>query len=240
MTQTELLVLGRTAGFVFRAPGFSHPNTPVLVRAGLAFALSIAIATGVPTGHVLDLLPFIVALAGEVMIGAMIGIGASLLYDGAYTAGRMLDDYVGIRGSVPTANVTMAQGFGRLWSMLFLAGFFVLDGYAFVIIALADSFTHVAPGAFLVRDQLLQFAMALPVTIFRAAVTFAAPAIAVVAVIQLGLGAIARVVPRFSSFTLSFPIVFAAALLVTLVALPLAYPLSGDPRPWLVLPFAGH
>ena len=68
--------------------------------------------------------------------------------------------------------------------------------------------------------------------------TFAAPAIAVVAVVQLALGAVARVIPRFSSFTLAFPIVFAVTIVITLVTLPLAFPLSADPRPWLVMPWA--
>jgi len=57
----------------------------------------------------------------------------------AYAAGRLLDDYVGLRGSVPTANVTAASGFGRLWSSVFLAAFFLLDGWAIVITRFAQS-----------------------------------------------------------------------------------------------------
>ena len=237
MTQTEFLVLGRTAGFVARAPGFSHPSTPVVARIGVAFALAIGISPGVSAAHAFEPMPFLIAMAGEFLVGTIIGIGTTLLYDAAYTAGRMLDDYVGIRGSVPTANVTAAQGFGRLWSYLFLAGFFLLDGYAYVILTLADSFSHIHPGAFVTRADLLAFATAFPVTIVRASVTFAAPAIAVVAVVQLALGAVARVIPRFSSFTLAFPIVFAVTIIITLVTLPLAFPLSADPRPWLVMPW---
>jgi hypothetical protein len=45
-------------------------------------------------------------------------------------------------------------------------------------------------------------------------------------------------VPRFSSFSLAFPIVFAAALLVTLATVPLLAPLGA--RPWLVLPWGAR
>ena len=40
MTQTDLLVFARAAGLVARAPGFSHPSVPPMVRAGLALALA--------------------------------------------------------------------------------------------------------------------------------------------------------------------------------------------------------
>jgi flagellar biosynthesis protein FliR len=39
-----LLVFARCVGFVFRAPGFSHPGVPPPVRAGLALAMTGALA----------------------------------------------------------------------------------------------------------------------------------------------------------------------------------------------------
>jgi flagellar biosynthesis protein FliR len=82
----------------------------------------------------------------------------------------------------------------------------------------------------------MTFALALPATVLRAALAVAAPAIAVAATLQLALAAVARVVPRFSSFTLAFPAVFAAALIVTVSTVALLAPLGA--RPWLVLPWS--
>jgi flagellar biosynthesis protein FliR len=101
--------------------------------------------------------------------------------------------------------------------------------------AFAGSFDHVAAGAFAGNGAWERFALALPATILRAAFVVAAPAVAVAASLQLVLAAVARVVPRFSSFTLAFPVTFAAAVLVTLAALPLVAPLGA--RPWLELPW---
>jgi flagellar biosynthesis protein FliR len=235
MTQTMLLVFARAAGMTSRAPAFAHPSVPAVVRVGFALALAVAVAPHVASASPLDLVAFTFALAGEFALGAAIGFGAALLYDGAYYAGRTIDDYLGVRGSVPGANVTSAQAFGRLWSASFLAAFVLLDGWVPVVGAFADSFAHVAPGAFVTPDAWTRFALALPATILRAAFVVAAPAIAVAASLQLALGAVARVVPRFSSFTLAFPAVFAAALVVTVVAVPLLAPLGA--RPWLVLPW---
>ncbi len=238
MTQTALLVFARAAGLVARAPGFSHPSVPPVVRAGLALALACAVAPNVAPGHALALVALTVALAGDFALGAAIGVGASLLYDGAYFAGRTIDDYLGVRGSVPSANVTSAQAFGRLWSAAFLAAFVLLDGWVPVVGAFAGSFAHVPAGGSVGAHDLLRFALALPATILRAALVVAAPAIAVAAALQLALAAVARVVPRFASFTLAFPVVFAAALLVTIAAIPLLAPLGG--HPWLVLPWSAR
>jgi len=234
---TAWLVFARSAGLVARAPGFSHPSVPPMVRAGFALALAFGVAPSVARAPELELPGFTVALAGDFAIGAAIGFGASLLYDGAYFAGRTIDDYLGVRGSVPGANVASAQAFGRLWSSVFLAAFVLLDGWVPVVRAFADSFGHIAPGELGGSGAWMAYALALPATILRAAFVVAAPAIAVAASLQLALAAVARVVPRFSSFTLAFPAVFAAALIVTLATVPLLAPLGA--RPWLVLPWGG-
>jgi len=238
---TTLLVFARAAGLVARAPGFSHPSVPPVVRAGCAVALAFAVAPFVAPVRDLDLAAFTLALGGNVAVGAAIGFGASLLYDGAYYAGRTIDDYLGVRGSVPGANVASAQAFGRLWSSAFLAAFVLLDGWVPVVRAFADSFAHLAAGTLVAGSVSVadpawtHFALALPATILRAAFVVAAPAIAVAAALQLALAGVARVVPRFSSFTLAFPAVFAAALMVTIVTVPLLARLGA--RPWLVLPW---
>ncbi|HYZ16335.1 MAG TPA: flagellar biosynthetic protein FliR [Candidatus Acidoferrum sp.] len=235
MTQTALLVFARSAGMVARAPGFSHPSVPHVVRAGFAFALALAVAPHIAPVANLSLVTLSFALAGDFALGAAIGFGASLLYDGAYFAGRTIDDYLGVRASVPNANVTSAQAFGRLWSYAFLGAFVLLDGWVPLIGAFADSFAHVAAGGFADAGGWTRYALALPATVLRAALVVAAPAIAVAAALQLALAAVARVVPRFASFSLTFPVVFAAALLVTLAAVPLLAPLGAHPT--LVLPW---
>jgi flagellar biosynthesis protein FliR len=235
MTQTTLLVFARAAGLVARAPGFSHPAVPTIVRPAFALALALAVVPAVTPVHALSLAAFTLALAGDAALGAAIGFGASLLYDGAYFAGRTIDDYLGVRASVPNANVTSAQAFGRLWSYAFLGAFVLLDGWVPLVGAFADSFAHVRPGGFVDAVAWTRYALALPKTVLHVALVVAAPAIAVSAALQIALAAVARVVPRFASFTLTFPVVFAAALVVTVLTVPLLAPLGA--RPTLVLPW---
>lgn len=228
MTATALLVFARCAGFASRAPGFSHPSVPHALRAGLALFLTIAIVPGVPSVH-LDSMALVIALVVEFLLGSAIGIGASLLYDGAYAGGRMLDDYVGVKAMAPSIQLVAPSGFGRVWSIAFTGGYFMLGAYQVTLLAFAQSFERVAPGAHVDPHAWLAFAGALASTIVFVAVAVAAPAIALAFVVQVGVAALTRAIPRFAGFSLSFPLVFGAVLLVTAVSIPLLSARAGHP-----------
>ncbi len=232
MSDGELLVFARCSGFVFRAPGFSHPSVPPPLRAGFAYALSLAFAhayarVAVAPGRL------VFAVVSEALLGAAVGTAASMLYDGAYAGGRALDDYVGIRASVPSADVAAGAGFGRLWSLAFATAYFTLGGYRVALAAFGDVFHSLPPGTLASAPSLQLFALTLPQTLLRAAVFVAGPAIALALVAQGGLAVVGRVVPRFSTFTLAFPIVFGLVLLATIAALPLA--IEAAAAPWMDL-----
>jgi len=228
VTEVQLLVLARCLGFVFRAPGFSHPDVPPLVRAAFGYVLSLSLAARPAASHAVPA-GFVFAFASELALGAAIGTAASLLFDGAYSGGRALDDYAGIRGSVPTANVASGSGLGRLWSLAFVTGFFVLGGDRFALAAFAGGFDTLPPGALVAEHDLNTFALALPTTLLRAALFVAGPALAVGLVVHVALAVVARVVPRLSMLSLSFGLVLGATILVTLASLPAIVVAAGTP-----------
>jgi flagellar biosynthetic protein FliR len=224
MSDGELLVLARCAGFTFRAPGFSHPSVPPPLRAGFAYVLSLAFARAyAPHGSFTG--GFVLALAAETLVGAAVGTAASLLYDGAYAGGRALDDYVGIRASVPSADVAFA------------AAFFTFGGYRVALTAFGELFRSLPPGVLVAAPSLRLFALTLPATLLRAALFVAGPAIGLALVAQGGLAVAGRLVPRLSTFALAFPVVFALVLLATLAALPVA--LRAAAEPWMDLTLLG-
>lgn len=228
MSATALLVFMRCAGFASRAPGFSHPSVPHSVRAGIALLLTIAIAPGVRSAHVSGV-ALLVALVVEFLLGSAIGIGASLLYDGAYAGGRMLDDYVGVKAMAPSVQLVAPSGFGRVWSIAFTGGYFLLGAYRVTLLAFAQSFARVAPGAPFDPHAWLTFASTLASTIVLVGIAVAAPAIALAFVVQIAVAALTRTIPRFAGFALSFPLVFGAVLLVTAVSIPLLSARAGHP-----------
>ena len=228
MTSAALLVFARCAGFAFRAPGFSHPSVPRVARAAIALFLTMAILPGV---HVrkYDGLALVVLLVTEFLIGTAIGIGSSLLYDGAYAGGRMLDDYVGVKAMAPSIELVAPSGFGRIWSIAFTGAFFLLGAYNATILGFAESFARIPPGVPLLASAWQGYAITLASTIVLVALAVAAPAIALAFITQVALAALSRTIPRFASFTLSFPLVFGVVLLVTAVTIPLALTQAGHP-----------
>jgi flagellar biosynthetic protein FliR len=222
------LVFARCLGFVFRAPGFSHPAVPPPLRAGFAYVLAPALAAPY-AGRPVAAGSFAVAAVVEFALGAAIGTAASMLYDGAYAGGRALDDYVGIHASVPSANVAAGAGFGRLWSLAFATAFFAFGGDRVALGGFADAFVALPPGTLVASASLETFALTLPATLLRAALFVAGPALAFALVVHVALAAASRVVPRFSTFTLAFPLVFAAVLVATLAALAFALPAAAVP-----------
>ena len=147
MTQAYALVFARCAGFVFRAPGFSHPAVPPMVRVGLVLAFGLAPIAHAPSA--LAAHSFVLALALEVAIGALVGLAASVLYDGISAGARALDDYVGIQDSVRLAASSAGDAFSQIWTITFVAAFFVFGGYQLLIAVFASGFTSLPPGSLL-------------------------------------------------------------------------------------------
>ena len=217
---TQLLVMARCAGFVSRAPGFSHPSVPAPVRGGFALLLAMAVAPAAPVAGPTGDAAVLLALVVEFLIGGAIGMAASLLYDGAYAGGRVVDDYVGVRAIAPSLQLVAPSGFGRVWSLAFTGGFFLTGAYRLTLLGFTQSFTRMPPGSEPHLSAWGGFVADFVTAFVTVAVQVAAPAVGLAFVVQIGLGALSRVVPRFGSFTLAFPLAFAAALVMTAIGLP--------------------
>ena len=72
---------------------------------------------------------------------------ASLVYDGAYAGGRVVDDYVGVKAIAPSLQLVAPSGFGRVWSLAFTGGFFLSGAYRIALLGFAQSFERIPPGA---------------------------------------------------------------------------------------------
>lgn len=235
MSAAVALAFARLLGFAFRAPGFSHPSVPPPLRVGFALVLAFTLAPTLHLARQPASAAFACGIVTEFLIGAAIGFGAGVLYDGAYAGGRVIDDYVGIRSISPDAALFMSSGYGRIWSLAMTGGFFVLGGYRIVLLALARSFVAIPPETLGTLTDWHTFALALPEAVFSSALLVAAPSIALAFAVQVAIGALSRAIPRLATLSLSFPLAFAAALIGTAVALPRLYALAA--HPWLLMPF---
>lgn len=220
---TVLLAFARCAGFVFRGPGFSHPAVPPMLRAAFAIVLAVAIA---PSLHAnvshLDGVAAVLALMLEFLIGSTLGMAASLVYDAAYAGGRLVDDYVGVKAISPSIELVAPSGFGRIWSLVLTGAFFLTGAYRLTLWSLATSFERMPLDVPLHAGAWGAFAANFCMQFVAVALQIAAPAIGLAFVVQIALGSLSRVIPRFGSFTLAFPLAFAAALVATAIVVPYA------------------
>jgi flagellar biosynthetic protein FliR len=235
-----LLAFARCCGFVARAPGFGHPSIPSHARVLLAAGLTLAVSPALHGSPEIDGLSFIVAAITEALLGAAIGMFAAVLYDGAYAGGRLIDDYAGVRAIAPSIALVAPSGFGRIWSLAFTAGLFLFGAYVPIVLAFAQSFRILPAGHALLisHDAVYAYAVALPETIVLVGLTVAGPAIVVAFVVQIVLAALARTIPRFSTFPLATACVFASALLVTMFSVPALEHVAA--HPFLHSPLTGQ
>ena len=191
--------------------------------------LAIAVAPGARGGTHPDGIVLVAALATEFLFGTAIGIAASLVYDAAYAGGRAIDDYTGVKAIAPSSQLVAPSGFGRVWSLAFTGGYFLLGVYRFTLLAFAQSFARVPPGAPFDTGAWGPFALSLASTVFGVGVAVAAPAIGLSFAVHIAIGALSRAIPRFGSFTLVFPPAFGAALIATALAIPTLMQLAAKP-----------
>jgi flagellar biosynthesis protein FliR len=186
----------------------------------LALFLTMAVLPGVSAGRSPDgEVAFVTALVTEFLLGTALGMAASAAYDGAYAGGRAIDDYVGVKAIAPSVQIVAPSGFGRIWSIAFTGGFFLLGVYRPTVAAFASSFVRVPVATPFESDTWLPFVTHVAETIVVVGAGVAAPAIGLALVVHVALGTLSRAVPRFGSVTLGFPLAFAAALIAVAVAL---------------------
>ena len=227
MNAAVLLVFARAIGFLARAPGLGRANVPPALRAGLAFALGLAIAPGQPRVAA-DFATLVALFVSEAFVGAILGLGASLVAEAAAGAGRLLDDLVGLRASIPGIAVAPA-GFGGLWSLVFVVAAFALGGIDVLIVAFAHSFSVIPLGSGLDPAMLERFGLGYPGAFAGLAFELALPAIIVALAVHLAVAGLGRVLARFGNLTLGFPAAYAGVVLAGFASLAFVRDLAERP-----------
>src|SRR5262249_21967493 len=148
------LVLARVLGLCLTAPGLAVPGVSWRFRVGLAGVLGLALVPVLEQGVAAPPSWTDAAWAGlgGVLTGAMLGMTAGLITAGARAAG----DLVAAQAGLATATLFDPESgeevtaLGRLYGWVALAAFLGLSGPLALVRALADSFSVVPAGRFLI------------------------------------------------------------------------------------------
>ncbi len=155
-----LLVFSRLSGVMLAAPILASTVIPGKVRVLLVIGLTAAVYPTVLPGALagstvnpsanLDILTLAVAVAGEVMLGFLIGLLAMLPIAAVQLSGVVMSLQLGIGlGSIVNPALdTESDVIGELLTHIALAAFLVMGGLEMVFVAVCNSFAHVPLAGF--------------------------------------------------------------------------------------------
>ncbi len=226
LIQPFILVLLRISAMIVTIPVIGHRSVPVRVKAGLSLILAFVIFPFVGKQMPAispDLIPLVLQMAGEVMIGLIIGFTARFVFTGIQFAGELIGIQMGfsmanVLDPMSDLRVSVVAEMQYLMAMLV---FLAINGHHIFIAAMVDSYRLLAPFEFHFSGPLMQFILELSKDVFIIAVKASAPVAAVLLFTQLGMAIIARTVPQINILIVGFPIQIAAGLIFLGLSMPI-------------------
>ncbi len=218
------LVLARVAAVIGLTPVLGGAMVPRPVKVGLSLAIAGLLFPRIgPVDPPASLMALTLAVAGEIVVGALIGFVVAALFAGVQLAGQTIAAQMGFAAASQFDPMTHANSMVVGQFQFVLAGliFFALGGHLRVIEALAASFTRVPVAAAHLGGGVVQVVFDLTSAVFVAGLSIAAPVIAAMLLTQLGLGILARTLPQMNVFLVAFPLQIAIGLVALGLTLPL-------------------
>lgn len=216
-----VLVLFRLTGLFLFAPMFGSRIIPGKVKIMLALMLSLCVYpalldVGSPAHALvapviergLGLWSTAGAVASELLIGLILGFGASLPLTAVQLGGRVIDQQIGLGlAGVFNPEIDDQSGVvGEFYFVLALTVFLILGGHRALLSTLVGSFSHVPLGGFVADAGMAHLVVGLVSSAFELAIRVAAPLLCLIFLETVAMGFIARTVPQLNILSIGFPL----------------------------------
>ena len=214
-----LFVMLRVGALLMFIPILGSGQVPSRIKIGFILFVSIAIFPMVRSTPMHDpkgLFELVVCLFSEITIGLAVAYSARLMFTAVQIAGTVVDFQMGfgvvnVIDPQTETQVSVTSQFQNILAILF---FLALDAHHIIIMAIAERF-------FLIKPSQINFSTFTPEVIlllfqatFVTAVKIAAPIMAILFFISVGLGLVARTVPQMNVFIVGFPLQIGVGLLM--------------------------
>ena len=230
-------VLARVSGLVATAPTFTGAYIPMQVRAFLAVGIALVL---MPTQwNALQATPtnlpdYAILMAGELLIGMVLGMGIAILASGLQLAGQIIAQMSGmaLADVLNPGTDTELPVFSSMLYMVGLAVFVVIGGHRALIDGLLGTFESVPIGHGGVVGTIGHTISTMVSESFSLGVRAAAPAMVALLLATLVLGLVGRTLPQLNVLVLGFginTIVTMAALLISVGAVAILFQEYFDP-----------
>ena len=221
-----LLVLARVLAMLQVAPLFSSAAFPQVGKVGLALFLTIIVLPWVvERGYPLPAsgVQYALLLAGEVLVGLLLGFLVYLAVAAFQVAGQFLSLQLGFGAADVFDPFSRSQipALGQLFYLLALLVFLGVGGvHRFMLTGVLGSFQALRAGDLANPALLATFSRSLG-GLFATALTIAFPVFGSLLLVTLALALLAKAAPHMNLLILGLPISIGAGLVILLIAMPL-------------------
>ncbi len=215
----------RMSGALLFVPFLGNAAIPVRIKACLAVALTVLLypvyESQVPVIH--DAGQFVAVLAGEVVIGLLIGLGANLIFEALQLAGQA----IGFQMGFSLVNIIDPQTqvdtpvMGVFHQTIGLLIFLQLNIHHALLRGIARSLEFIPPGGFLLDRLAVVGLLKLTGMIWVLGLRIAAPVLIATVVTDLALGFLSKASPSFPALVVGLSVKTILGLVVLSAALVL-------------------
>jgi flagellar biosynthetic protein FliR len=204
-------VLARCSGIFVFTPFLGSMNIPVHVRVVLSFAVSylFVFSNHLPSlPAALTLTSVLLGVAGELMVGMVIGFAAYALFAGLQFAGQLIGFQIGLSlvntiDPQSSNRSTLLSVYKNHLGMMFFLG---LNGHHWFIQAIDSSLSIVPPYSMTLQSVLVAKLTDVTAQIFVIGFQVAAPVTAALILTDFVLGVIGRSAPQLQILMIGFPV----------------------------------
>ena len=221
-----LLVLARMTGIFSNTPFWGSKNIPGHVKIGLSFIFAFIIFPLInkPIITIADNpMAYFLYLAGELIVGLIIGYIAMLILMAIQFAGQLIDMQMGlsmVNVFDPQSSISMPL-MGQFKYLLSILVFLALDAHHQRVITLFNSYKVIPLMGFQYSGGFIEYLIYLLQQMFVTAFCLSAPVLGTLFVVDVVLAIMTRTVPQLNIFVLGFPLKIAVGMIVLIIIIPL-------------------
>jgi flagellar biosynthesis protein FliR len=205
------VVLLRIAGIVIFAPLFSSQSIPYQIRIVFTLVATLVLAPCLPMGAVpagFGLGDIVGLFSSEILLGAVIGFAASLVFAGFQFAGHIASFQLGfslINLIDPQTNVE-APVFSFLQNYIALLFFLLINGHHWFFLAVNESFQYLPVGGIHLNADVVTSLIHLSAQVLSLGVRIAGPVILISVITDIVMGVIGRAAPQINILIVGMPL----------------------------------
>ncbi|HIJ50259.1 MAG TPA: flagellar biosynthetic protein FliR [Nitrospinae bacterium] len=214
-----LFVLFRVGAMIIFVPILGSKQIPTVMKIGLTLFLSMAIFPLVhdrPMPEPQGLFELVKFLMADVTIGLGIAYIARLIFTAVQIAGTVVDFQMGfgVVNVIDPQTDTQVSVTAQFHNILAILIFLALDAHHYIIQAIVESFFIINPFEINFASITPEYVLHLFSATFTTAIKIAAPIMAILFFLSVGLGLVARTVPQMNVFIVGFPLQIGVGLLM--------------------------